>query len=203
MNTNAIARHYDKLTPEERFRLIVAAGARGDVAEQDRLKSAGDRITLSFRDHFPYSMAFEELVMLTYMELLDDAAVYHEALQRLDEVDDLFEGEEADKYREQQHDLAFAAGYVLRTKAEGWKLFCERMNIPPFRAWKLFPGRDRLQRILTLTEECAFAPEGILRWLNRVRPDEAAELREIPLTIERVADATARMFAERAKWWGA
>ncbi len=41
MNANAVARHYALLTPEERFQLILAAGARGDDAEQDRLIRAG------------------------------------------------------------------------------------------------------------------------------------------------------------------
>ena len=30
MNANAVAKHYGSLTPEERFSLILAAGARGD-----------------------------------------------------------------------------------------------------------------------------------------------------------------------------
>ena len=37
MKANALARHYGNLTAEERFRLILAAGARGDKAEEDRL----------------------------------------------------------------------------------------------------------------------------------------------------------------------
>jgi len=40
-DTKALARHYDNLTPEERFRLILAAGARGDKVEQDRLVNSG------------------------------------------------------------------------------------------------------------------------------------------------------------------
>ena len=39
MTINTLARHYDRLGAEERFRLILAAGARGDEAEQDRLSS--------------------------------------------------------------------------------------------------------------------------------------------------------------------
>ena len=36
-DTKALARHYDNLTPQGRFRLILAAGSRGDQAERDRL----------------------------------------------------------------------------------------------------------------------------------------------------------------------
>jgi len=37
------ARHYDKLTPEERFRLVIEALARGDRQEPDRLAAACPR----------------------------------------------------------------------------------------------------------------------------------------------------------------
>jgi hypothetical protein len=59
MNADAVARHYDCLTPEERFRLIEAAGGRGDTAEQDRLANVGQRITLSMRDFAPFALAFD------------------------------------------------------------------------------------------------------------------------------------------------
>lgn len=74
MNVNALARNYGRLTAEERFRLILAAGGRGDEAERDRLAQAGGRLTLSVPDHAPYGHAFEELVLLTYIELLEEAA---------------------------------------------------------------------------------------------------------------------------------
>ena len=56
MNANAVARHYGKLTPEERFALILAAGGR-EEAKQDRLINAGGRITLSMPDHAPSARA--------------------------------------------------------------------------------------------------------------------------------------------------
>ena len=65
MNPNDLARHYGRLSPEERFKLILAAGARGDEAEQQRLVDAGGHITLSCPDHTPYTRAFDELVCCT------------------------------------------------------------------------------------------------------------------------------------------
>ena len=43
MNINAVARYYDKLKPEERFRLVIEALARGDKQEADRLAAACPR----------------------------------------------------------------------------------------------------------------------------------------------------------------
>ncbi len=37
MSKNGLKRHYDKLTPAERFRLDVLAMARGDKQESERL----------------------------------------------------------------------------------------------------------------------------------------------------------------------
>jgi hypothetical protein len=53
IDTKALARHYDTLTPEERFGLILAAGSRGDQAERDRLVNSGGRIAHSMQDHAP------------------------------------------------------------------------------------------------------------------------------------------------------
>jgi hypothetical protein len=92
--------------------------------------------------------------------------------------------------------LALAAGFILKTKADGWKLFCERMTIPPFTFWKGLPGFARLKRALARAEEAAFVPEGFLRWLNDVRPPGQPELSDVPLTVEGVADAIATRYRE-------
>jgi hypothetical protein len=226
MNANALARNYAVLTPEERFRLILAANTRGDEAERDRLVSAGGRITLSMPAHAPYAHAFNELATLIFLELLEEAARYLEALDRADFGDDGAKGDGAEvggemgdaeteeaaaeveaegngrSPAERSWGLALAAGFMLRTKADGWGLFCQRMSVPPFALWECLPGFDRLRRALALAEEVAFVPEGFLRWLNVIRPAGAPELAEVPLTVEGIADATARLFQARAAWWG-
>ena len=80
MNANAVARHYGSLTPEERFRLILAASGRGDEVERIRLVSAAPRITLAMPDHSPFAQAFRELAFLIFIELLAEAGRYTEAL---------------------------------------------------------------------------------------------------------------------------
>jgi hypothetical protein len=99
-------------------------------------------------------------------------------------------------------DLALAAGYVLRAKADGWKLFCERLSMPHFLFWEMHPGFDRLQRALKLADTAAFTAEGFLHRPNRIRPWGAAEMTELPLTVEGVADGYAKQFRARVEWWG-
>ncbi len=185
MTTIAIARNYDKLSPEERFRLILAASGRGDEAERDRLLRTGKRISLSMPDHSCHAHAFDELATLIFVELLEETAKYHDAMDAFD----LDAGDEAIEYDDEPKDsdkspeadtrelmeehgrppwarwlaIAYAQGYVLRSKVEGWKLFCERLNVPPFYLWEGLPGFDRLQRTLSVVEEAAFTSEDFLR----------------------------------------
>jgi hypothetical protein len=234
--TNVLARHYSSLTPEERFRLILAAGARGDKAEQDRLVNSGQRISLSVQDHAPYAHAFDELARLAFLELLEEAAHYLDLFARAGRDRDVLgdqeeedgnetaEGEvnsgEEDKSEakagadaedevagdrclgERYLDMALAAGFVLRTKAEGWQLFCGRITVPAFVLWEGLPGFDRLQHALQLSERAAFVAEGFLRWLNGIRPAGEPEWVTMPLTAESLAAATAEAFQERVAWWG-
>src|SRR5262245_57248390 len=103
MRANALARNYASLTAEERFRLILAAGARGDEAERDRLINTGQRIALSTQDHAPYARAFDELSLLIFIELQEEVARYLEAFARADQVDELFgddEEEDGDEVEE-------------------------------------------------------------------------------------------------------
>jgi hypothetical protein len=154
------------------------------------------------------------LAFLTFIELVDEAARYQAALTFNDDVRDTFDADEADESPMQKDanensmcfrtlDIALAAGYMLRTKANGWKLFCERLNVPPFLLWEIHPGFDRLKAVLALAEKAAFVPEGFLRWLNRVRPKGEPELTAVPLTVEGIAAATTEAFRQRAQWWGA
>src|SRR5262245_55026199 len=89
MNANALARHYASLTPEERFRLVLAARARGDEPERGRLVDAGELVKIAMSDHAPYGQAFLELALLTFIELLEAAAHYHDALDRADSASDV------------------------------------------------------------------------------------------------------------------
>jgi hypothetical protein len=196
MKGDAIAKQYDQLTPEERFRLILAAGGRGDKVEQGRLIAAGRSHSISVQDHAPFALAFQDVEMLVFLGLLEEAAGYFEA----------FHYTGADRKGDgvsEALNLALARGYTLKTKAAGWELFCGRLDIPPFATWEMLPGFDRLRRALKLAERAAFLPEGMLRWVNmQLRPKGAPEATELRLTAEAVADETGAMYRERVRWWG-
>jgi hypothetical protein len=219
MKANTLTRHYAILSPEERFRLIAAAGARGDRAEQKRLDHSGLRVGLDLPEHTPYAHAFNELSLLVIMELVEAATVYLWALICPNGSSVARSGEAAAKPPSggptsvpgngdgesltRDLDEFLALGYVLRTRAQGWSLFCERLSIPPFAGAECLPGFGRLQGALKLTERAAFVPEGMLRWVNRTcRPEGAPELKELGLTPEGVAEELDAFFRKRVAWWG-
>jgi hypothetical protein len=210
MNRNGVAKHYGTLTAEERFRLILAAGARGDKGEQARLVGAGRRLTLCVEDHGPFALAFNELAVLTFGELLAEAADYLEALAWV--TDDVRGADHSEGGGgggaagvgawERSSDIASALGFMLKIKAGGWTLFCERMRVPPFALWVCLRGYARLQRALALAQHVAFSPEGLVRWLSRSRPDGQAELIDLPFNEDTTASALETFFRQRVTWLG-
>jgi hypothetical protein len=230
MNTNGLAKHYDKLTPEERFRLIMAASSRGDETETDRLANAGQRIHFSRMDHAPFAHAFHDLMFLTYIELLEDAAFYQESNALTDKL--LRESIEASRMRKRKKNTtqsetcrsrtidgveypewhfvgrtAYAMGFLLRVKMQGWTLFCARLNVAPLALWEKMdlPGLDRLKRALALAVAGAAFPSGaeMVVWVNEVRPAGDPEHTEADvLTAERFAENLDALFRERVRWWG-
>ena len=215
MKRNPLAKGYARLTAEERFRLILSASGRGDESERNRLTNAGKTIPQSVQDHSPYARAFDELALTTFMDLVEHGTRYLEGIagargKRRDSVEDELEDELVSEEVEMECptwrrylDLALADGFTLRTKVEGWKLFCERLTIPHFLLWQHLPGFDRLQCALTLAEKAAFTSEGFRCWLNRIRPAGAPECKEVALSIGGVAAEFEAFFRERAQGWGA
>jgi hypothetical protein len=94
MNMTSVAKHYDALTPEERFRLIVIAGARGDDGEQKRLVNASGWVSFRQRDYIPFSDAFQQLAETVFMDVMNAAVEFVEAEGRSASAEDL-DGDEA------------------------------------------------------------------------------------------------------------
>jgi hypothetical protein len=230
MNTKNLANHYAQLTAEERFRLLMAAGSRGDDAEGERLLNAGQRIHLTFPDHAPYAHAFQELLFLTYIELLEDAALFQECNERFhDQLRDSIEAARTPKrkkttaprtkgrtrenyaveYPDWHHSgrMVRAVGFLFKVKLQGWKLFCERLNVPPVTLWEQMdlPGLDRLKRAVALAHAgTVFSSAAEMAiWANEVRPAGDPERTEADiLTAEWFTADLDAVFRERIRWWG-
>jgi hypothetical protein len=180
-------------------------------------------------DQAPYAEAFDEFALLTLIELLEEVARFHDAWLRVCDADDDEDDEDDDEEQagsaltaretdtpdgsdrdqvpcanrpaaERLLDLALAAGYMLRVKADGWKLFCDRLSVPPLRLWEETPGYQRVMGCLEIAERAAFTADGFLRWLNDVRPAGAPRVTALTLTADMLADSLEGVYRKRAKY---
>jgi hypothetical protein len=244
MKHNPLTRHYPALTPEERFKLILAASDRDDDAECARLVASAARLTFRMPDYAPFIHAYHDVAFTTYPHLVDSAAEYVERFWMadcsiVDERDAAFDGDEAelddsegepsaddgvepaaagdpgsdcDPFADERRkrptwvrhlEMAYAAGFILNVRVAGWKLFSERLNIPPFTYFKVLPGFDRLKRALKMAEETAFRPEGMLNWLNSIRPTDAERVTfETIISPEVYARRCEAEFRGQVEFWG-
>jgi hypothetical protein len=88
MNTNGLAKLYDRLTPKERLPLILAASARGDQTEQDRLAHSAPKKEWRMPDYYGLAEAMLFASLFHLLQLLDVAALFWQ-------VNGLLEQEEA------------------------------------------------------------------------------------------------------------
>jgi hypothetical protein len=190
MNTNGLAKQYGCLTPRERLPLILAASARGDEVERERLGRSAPRVGYRVPDHFGLAMAFREVCEQHFMELLNLAANYLQASA----YSDAEEGAEGGRF----FDLAGVLGYVYRMSLAGWRLFCEEHRLEPELYWSYLPGVDTIRRAEKMAAEAAFTEEAVARWGATQGGGKLVEVR----TAQDVAADLRDCFQARADWWG-
>jgi hypothetical protein len=189
MNTDRLAKHYRSLTPAERLPLILAAWYRGDKQEWERLHSSAPRLAYSVADHFRLAMAHRDLGHWHRLEVLDLAALFFHSHG----LSGTTKGEEGRRL------LACAKvfGHLLKVKREGWRQFCEGMNIDPDFCQSSLPGHEALGLAADLAERVAFTAEGTLQFMRQ--EDETATASP---TAEGVAAGLRKALDVRADWWG-
>jgi len=214
MKTKNMTKSYAQLTAEERFRLMLAAGGRGDQVEQERLRRAGKQIELCTADHAPYAYAFKEIALLHFLEVLDHALryddllpfplVWHAAVDGGQAEDNAQADNGVDGDRQRLGDLCCLAGFVLSVNMEGWKRFCSRFTIPPLQPWHQLPGYQRLQRALTHASQHPFSSDEILYCMNALQPAGRPKLTAVPLhlTSAGVAATLEELYRWRVQCWG-
>jgi hypothetical protein len=189
MNTRGLARHYEGLTPWERLPLILAAFARGDEAERERLVASAPRVCYEFPDHFGLGTAFREVSEMHFMRLLHLAALYFRALGFADAWDD--------EPGERMLDAALLFGYLFRAQLGGWRAFCAELHIDPDVSWSCLPGFDTVKDAERSARHAAFEREGAEAYLRKRGGDRPALVTEAD-----VAAGLRKALQERADWWG-
>jgi hypothetical protein len=201
------SRNYDRLTAEERARLILRANVRGDAGEQTRLHHAGVMIEIAIRDHTPAVLAFFDVAMLIRIELLETAGLFREMVAMEEQDDRLRDWRRRsrsyprqDRPREpsihprraRARDLVRATGQLLRAKFHGWCLFCERVAVPAETGPPM--GWDRLVRDVELAERLV---------QESTNGEEPKSILPTPMTAMQYADDAEALYrALRARWSG-
>jgi hypothetical protein len=227
MNRDNLVKQYGKLTPDERFRLVNAACARGDSVERERLNNTATRIHFDIAEHGPYGHVFLELQFRTFIDLLADAALLLESSQTVQSA--LRELRVATRVRQQKKQMmpqryehesdtvdwpswdratraVRATGFMLKVKNEGWKLFCERQNSLPTELWEQLnlPGLNRLARALALVDSgVTLSTAEMAMWVNENKAAGDREVTEADIqTPEWYADLLDDCFRTRLKDMG-
>lgn len=195
MNTNGLAKLYEHLTPKERLPLIIAASARGDEVERDRLAHSAPREGFRLPDYHGLSEGMELVSLFHLLELLDAAALYWQTGGMLAEWEVLTE-EGEDKPPKRLRATVGVFAYVFTTKLDGWRRFCSEFKVDPDLLMSELPGYDTVKRTEEAARIAACTPEEATAWM-RQRGDETAEA----LTVETVAASLWAFVNSRAGWW--
>ncbi len=182
---------YQHLSSDERFRLALAADERGDKPEVLRLTASGPRVQLTGPEHALNMMSWISLSHHAYIELIEQASLFHNAYDFACRSDDEAEGDDA---LPQCWERVFFFGCLLRTKYFGWLRFCKRIGVPPLWQWRDLPGYWRLELALKFSKNKAFTPMGFMRTLNRKRPEGSAPKTKPPLTTKGIAREFYRLY---------
>ena len=146
MNANGLEKMYGKLAPLERLQLNIAAWARGDLRECDRLVQSAPRITRDFVDDWPLLMALNHVATVHLLKLVDLVAHYFQIL-----------GAATYKPTESRPRLGTVVfiGAVFRARLAGWRQFCEDLGVDPQMPWSGLAGSDLVVRFEKITDAAA------------------------------------------------
>ena len=121
MNTKGLAKLYDRLTPRERLPLILAASARGDDVEGQRLAQSAPRMALRLPDYHGLGEGLFLASLFHLIGVLDVTALFWLTQGRLAEWQAW--ADEDDSLNQMDAKVRMWA-YVLTAKRDGWRRFC-------------------------------------------------------------------------------
>jgi hypothetical protein len=158
MNTNKVAKAYDRLQPAERWPLIVAASQRKDYVECERLVDSAPRCHYRLRDYYGLAEGFQLVAQGHVAKMLELIVLYHETSGRLP---DMPTRPRTPKERSQWRfflDMVQVLVYLIVANDDGWKQFCSASNIDGDQFLRTFPGGGTVARttaVLRLLKPCA------------------------------------------------
>jgi hypothetical protein len=166
MNTNTLAKNYDSLTPEERFPLILAASARGDNVELERLARSAPREAYRVPYFYGLSEGFMTCALLHHMELLNAALLLWRVLALQAET-----SPREEKLNARLDNLVGIFAYLVTVHADAWERFAKELNVEP----KFILGElpiSNMEEVVSTARALAFSVEEVKAWRPTGLPKE-------------------------------
>jgi hypothetical protein len=197
VNTDALAKLYDRLTPRERLALIIAAVERGDAAEADRLSRSAPRIQVGLPDYHGLGDGLLLLALFHLIGQLERGLIYWHTSATAVDWEECPARHQDHGRAERLWAVARMTAYRLCVEADAWTQFCSELHIDPEALLRDLPGYDTLR----LTQEAArlllWTAEEAATYLRRLGPPGAQ-----PPTVEGAAKAMRDFIDQRVAWWG-
>jgi hypothetical protein len=196
MNTRALARLYDGLTPWERVPLILAASSRGDAQERARLTDSAPRDVYRIPDYHGLAEGMRQLAQLHVMRQLEAAALYWQASGLLDRCAARAGTEDGKAVEARTRRALRGFAYVITVYADAWKRLYHEMQADTDVLLKYLPGRDVLRQAEEAARAIAPSAEEVTAWL-RARGD----LTTRPVTVDSVLRDMRDYLQDHLDWW--
>ena len=198
MNTHGIERNYSELTPTERFALGLAAAARGDDSDADRLASAAKRLPVRVPDVHPVATAFLDTAWQERASLLDLVARYFLTVAG---ADDAYADRRRDREKyERMSGAVKASAYLVVTQVAGWRLYCAGRQLTTAAREKFdttLPGTDTIAVAARMAKDEAFTADECRAYFRKLTGDEDVRV----LTTEGHAELLERIYQDRLAFW--
>jgi hypothetical protein len=190
MNTNVLAKHYESLTPRERLPLILAAAARGDEQERQRLLRSAPRLACSVQDQDGLGRALYAVAAEHLLALLETIA-WHGLCDGRALPAILGDGD-----AKRRLDVALLCVYLVQVRLAGWRQFCAEKQFPAELYWSLLPGSSAIQAF-ELIWQAPLSPEHVRACGRRLGDRDSAAV----LTAEAVAAGLRKQFQVLLDWF--
>jgi hypothetical protein len=150
----------------------VAALARGDEKEENRLARSAPRTTFSVPDFYGLAQGVQSAATFFMLDLLDLAGLFWRAEVMWAESAAFNEEEAPSKWCEATTQMW---AYLITAKLDGWRQFCTELKADPELLIRGLPGSRGVKRIEETARGLTFTREEATAWV-RGRGDEQAEV---------------------------
>lgn len=208
MDTKALQRDYGKLTPRERFALLLTAAVRKDTKELTALEATRGRRTWTIPEGFGVAEAFY-FVAYTYMITQLERAANILALGYWIGRDEARARKKGGHETIETIDTLAYAAYAFLRRAEAWRAFCAGFGISEDTAntfVSIHCGDGTLNMVESIAKHVAYTEDEARQSLDRAR-EYLEELGGEPgprelITMQRELKALRDAYTDRAARFG-